>query len=102
MDAAWFRNIFLVECGRDSRGDVQQATGSVRTAPSYAVIDLSAAPPLDWELCALGFSSLLSLLPFLPFTLVPCPSPPSLPSFFPFSPSLFKNHTSLHNTLQGI
>lgn len=51
---------------------------------------------------ALGFSSLLSLLPFLPFALVPCPSSPSLPSFFPFSPSLCKNHTSLHNTLQGI
>ena len=99
MDASWFRNILLVECGRGSRGDVQQATGRVRTAPSYAVIGLSAAPPLDWELYASGFSS---LLPFLPFALVPCPSPPSLPSFFAFSPSLFKNHTSLHNTLQGI
>ena len=79
MDASWFRNILLVECGRGSRGDVQQATGRVRTAPSYAVIGLSAAPPLDWELYASGFSSLLPFpLPsiiFFPISLL-------FPSFF--------------------
>ena len=65
-----------------------------------------SAPPLLGTL-RFGFSSLLPLLHFLPFALGPCPSlTPSLPPFFlsfsSLSLPLFKNHTSLHNTLQGI
>ena len=75
-DASWFRNIFLVECGRDSHGDVQQATGSVRTAPSYAVIHLSATPPLCFGVLFPSFPSSFPSLRFSSLSLF------SLPSFF--------------------